>query len=93
MVECRKRQLFHEGQFNIIHKAQDLFENLFWEIHTDLIFELREKDSGKPHFAPEDIEALYRRVEAYIETMPENKELCQNYLEQCIKKVINDPYM
>ena len=84
---------YKDGQYNIIRQAQDLFNHLFWELHTDLIFELREKDLDKNYFEPEDIEFLRHRVEAYIDNMSEGKENCQSYLEQRIKNVMEDPYI
>lgn len=84
---------YKDGYYNIIRTEQDLFNFLFWELHTDLIMELREKDLDKYRFDPEDIELLRHRVEAYVDNMSDSKGNCLSCLEQCINKVINDPYI
>ena len=84
---------YKDGCYNIIRTEQDLFKFLFWELHTDLIMELREKDLDKYRLEQEDIELLRHRVEAYVDNMSDSKDNCLSCLEQCINKVINDPYI
>lgn len=84
---------YKDGHYYIIHTAEDLYYKLFCEIHTDVILELREKDSDKDRFDPEDIELLRHRVEAYIDNMSDSKESYLSYLEQSIKDVMKDPYI